>query len=241
MDDRGNNVTPEARGNTVTTIRLVVAEDNLLVREGLLSLLSTADELEVLATCESLDELLLAVDEHGPDVVMTDIRMPPDHSDEGIRAALEVRRRHPEMGVLVLSQFVDPAYALALLEDGVSRRGYLLKDHVDDGDRLIDAIRSVAAGGSFIDDDVVDALVRGRSRTADNPLATLSDREMEVLAEIATGATNATIAEKLVLSANSIEKHSNSIFAKLGLAQNDNINRRVAAVLMFLSGQEISG
>ncbi len=222
-------------------IRLVVAEDNLLVREGLLSLLGTTEEIEVLATCASLDELLAAVAAHQPDVVMTDIRMPPDHSDEGIRAATEFRRSHAGMGVLVLSQFVDPAYALALLEDGVSRRGYLLKDHVDDGDRLIEAIRAVAGGGSFIDDDVVDALVRGRSRVADNPLAMLSERELEVLAEIATGATNATIAEKLFLSANSIEKHSNSIFAKLGLAQNDNVNRRVAAVLMFLSGQEISG
>lgn len=222
-------------------IRLVVAEDNLLVREGLLSLLSTTEEIEVLATCASLDELLAAVAAHQPDVVMTDIRMPPDHSDEGIRAATEFRGSNPDMGVLVLSQFVDPAYALALLEDGVSRRGYLLKDHVDDGDRLIEAIRAVAGGGSFIDDEVVDALVRGRSRVEDNPLAMLSERELEVLAEIATGATNATIAEKLFLSANSIEKHSNSIFAKLGLAQNDNVNRRVAAVLMFLSGQEISG
>jgi DNA-binding NarL/FixJ family response regulator len=218
-----------------------VAEDNLLVREGLLSLLSTAEEIEVLATCESLDDLLVAVEFHQPDVVMTDIRMPPDHSDEGIQAALTIRRQNDKIGVLVLSQFVDPAYAMALLEDGVSRRGYLLKDHVDDGDRLIEAIRAVAGGGSFIDDDVVDALVRGRSRTADNPLAQLSDREMEVLAEIATGATNATIAEKLFLSANSIEKHSNSIFTKLGLNADDSVNRRVAAVLMFLSGQEISG
>ncbi|MEM7322641.1 MAG: response regulator transcription factor [Actinomycetota bacterium] len=225
----------------MSTIRLVVAEDNLLVREGLLSLLSTEDDLEILATCATLDELLTAVAEHQPDLVLTDIRMPPDHSDEGIRAALEIRASNPDTAVLVLSQFVDPAYALALLEDGVSRRGYLLKDHVDDGDRLIDAIRAVAAGGSFIDDDVVDALVRGRSRVADNPLGALSEREREVLSEIATGATNAAIAERLVLSANSIEKHSNAIFNKLGLAQDSSVNRRVAAVLMFLSGQEVNG
>lgn len=225
----------------MNTIRLVVAEDNLLVREGLLSLLSTAPEIEVLATCASLDELRVALDGHDPDVVLTDIRMPPDHSDEGIQAATELRSTRPEIGVVVLSQFVDPAYAMALLEHGVTRRGYLLKDHVDDGDRLIEAIRAVATGGSFIDDDVVDALVRGRSRVADSPLATLSDREREVLAEIATGATNAMIAERLFVSPNAIEKHSNSIFAKLGLAQDDSVNRRVAAVLMFLSGQEISG
>ena len=166
------------------TLRLVVAEDNLLVREGLLSLLSTAGDIDVVGVCSSLPELLDAVDDHLPDVVTTDIRMPPDHSDEGIRAAAEIRERHPGMGVLVLSQFVDPAYALGLLEQGVSRRGYLLKDHLDDGDRLIEAILAVAAGGSFIDDEVVDALVRGRSRVADNPLEALSQREMEVLADL---------------------------------------------------------
>ncbi|MGI9606323.1 MAG: response regulator transcription factor [Acidimicrobiales bacterium] len=224
----------------MSTIRVILAEDNLLVRQGLVSLLATSDEVEVVETCSSLDELDAAVASHECDVVLTDIRMPPSHSDEGIRAAAGLRQSHPDIGVLVLSQFVDPSYALGLLANGVSRRGYLLKDHVDDGDRLIEAIHAVASGGSFIDDEVVDALVRGRSRVDDNPLSMLTEREREVLAEIATGATNTEIADRLFVSSAAIEKHSNAIFSKLRLTQNDTINRRVAAVLMFLSGQPIS-
>ena len=221
-------------------VRLVVVEDSLLVREGLLSLLATAPDVEVVAACASLDEALTAVHDHQPDVVVTDIRMPPEHGDEGIQLAAQIRESWPDVGVLVLSQFIEPAYAIALLGKGVHGRGYLLKDHLDNSERLTTAISAVASGGSFIDDDVVDALVRARTQVADSPLVTLSDREREVLGELATGATNAVIAERLFVSANAIEKHSNSIFSKLGLTESDKINRRVAAVLMFLSGEEIT-
>jgi len=218
-------------------VRLVLAEDNLLVREGVTSLLSTLDGVEVLAVCGDADRLLSAVDDHGPDVVVTDIRMPPTHTDEGIRAARTLRRTAPDVGVVVLSQFVDPAYALDLLADGTSGRGYLLKDHVDDVGRLETAIRTVAAGGSYIDDDVVEALVRGRARAVDSPLSVLSARETEVLAQLATGASNAAIARTLEVSEHAIEKHTSAIFAKLGLAEDADLNRRVAAVVLFLAGR----
>ena len=215
----------------------MVAEDNLLVREGVLRLVAAIEGVRVVASVSSYDELLAAVDNFVPDVVITDIRMPPDHRDEGIRAANRFRASHPDLGVLVLSQFLDSAYVLALLEEGTKGRGYLLKDHVDEVDRFAGAIRTVAAGGSFIDDDVVDVLVRSRTRSVDSPLATLSARELEVLTEMASGATNSAIAESLFVSAHSVEKHASAIFAKLGLAEDVEINRRVKAVVMFLAGR----
>lgn len=221
--------------------RIVVAEDNLLVREGLVSLIATQSDMEVVSTCGSLPELREAVLQHEPDVVLTDIRMPPDHEDEGIRAAAELRKTRPDLGVVVLSQFVDPAYALSLLNDGTRGRGYMLKDRVDEVGRLAGAIRTVRAGGSFIDDEVVDALVRARTRRADSPLLALSQRELQVLAEMATGATNSVIAERLTVSAHAVEKHSNTIFAKLGLTEDPEVNRRVKAVLVFLAGGEEVG
>ena len=220
----------------VVGTRLLLAEDNLLVREGLVGLLGTIDDVELVGACASLPELLEAVERVGPDVVVTDIRMPPDHGDEGIRAARSLRASHPEVGVVVLSQFVDPSFALDLLGDGTRGRGYLLKDHVDEIDRLADAIRAVASGGSFLDDDVVDALVRSRTRMVDSPLALLTPRELEVLSEMATGATNAVIAGRLGIGAHAVEKHSGSIFSKLGLAEDVEVNRRVSAVLVFLGG-----
>ena len=222
-------------------LRLVVAEDNLLVREGLVSLLSTAGDLLTTTACTSLDELYEAVDRDAPDVVVTDIRMPPNHRDEGIQAARRFRTTHPRLGVVVLSQFVEPSYALALLEDGTRGRGYVLKDRVDEVDRLAQAIRIVAAGGSFIDDDVVDALVRARTRMVDSPLITLTARELDVLTEMATGATNMAIAESLGVTAHSVEKHCTAIFVKLGLGEAADVNRRVMAVLMFLAGNEPVG
>lgn len=216
--------------------RIVVAEDNLLVREGLVSLIATQDDIEVVGTCGSLPELLESVERHQPDIVVTDIRMPPDHSDEGIRAARMLRDTAPDVGVVVLSQFVEPSYALELFDDGTRGRGYLLKDRVDEVDRLSEAIRSVGGGGSFIDDEVVDALVRGRTRMVDSPLHTLSERELDVLAEMATGATNSVIAERLHVGEHAVEKHSNAIFSKLGLSEDREINRRVKAVLVFLAG-----
>lgn len=219
-----------------TGTRIVLAEDNLLVREGLVSLISTVPDLEVVGTCASLSELLEAVDRHEPDVVLTDIRMPPDHLDEGIRAAAQLHRSHPDLGVVVLSQFVEPSYALALFEHGTRGRGYILKDRVDEVERLAGAIETVRVGGSFIDDEVVDALVRSRTRMVDSPIRSLTDRELEVLTEMATGATNSVIASRLAVSAHAVEKHSNSIFAKLGLTADAEVNRRVKAVLVFLSG-----
>jgi DNA-binding NarL/FixJ family response regulator len=223
------------------SLRLVIAEDNLLVREGLVSLLGTAEDLLTTAVCGTLGELYEAVERDRPDVVLTDIRMPPDHRDEGIQAAQRLRTTHPRIGVVVLSQFVDPAYALALLGEGTRGRGYVLKDRVDEVDRLAQAIRIVGRGGSFIDDDVVDALVRARTRMVDSPLGTLTTRELDVLAEMATGATNSAIAESLGVSPHSVEKHTTAIFGKLGLDGAGDVNRRVMAVLMFLAGHRTAG
>jgi len=225
----------------MAALRLVIAEDNLLVREGIVSLLATASDIETVAVCSTLGELLDAVDREQPDVIGTDIRMPPGDSDEVIRAARQLRTSHPAIGVVVLSQFVDPAFALALFDHGTRGRAYLLKDRVDELDRLARAIRMVAGGGSFIDDDVVDALVRSRTRMVDSPLVSLTARELAVLAEMATGATNTVIAESLGLSPHSVEKHSTAIFAKLGLGEAVDVNRRVAAVLMFLAGHRENG
>ena len=225
----------------MAALRLVIAEDNLLVREGIASLLAAAVDIELVAACSTLDELYLAVDREQPDVVVTDIRMPPTNRDEGIQAARRFRSSHPALGVVVLSQFVDPAFALALFDSGTRGRAYLLKDRVDELDRLAQAIRMVAGGGSFIDDDVVEALVRSRTRMVDSPLLTLTARELEVLAEMATGATNTVIAESLGMGAHSVEKHSTAIFAKLGLGEATDVNRRVAAVLLFLAGHRENG
>lgn len=217
-------------------LRLVLAEDNLLVRQGLVSLLSAVEGIELVAACGSLPDLLAAVDEHRPDVVLTDIRMPPTHSDEGVRAARILRDQHPNVGVVVISQFADPAYALAVLREGSRGRAYLLKDHVDDLAQLTQAIKTTAAGGSFIDGEVVETMIRSRSRLVDSPMANLTAREREVLAEIATGGSNAAVAESLGVSRHAVEKHANSIFAKLGLVEDPEVNRRVKAVLLFLTG-----
>jgi DNA-binding NarL/FixJ family response regulator len=219
-------------------IRVVLAEDNLLVREGLVSLLHGSEEVEVCAACSSLPELMQAVDAFDPHVVLTDIRMPPGHSDEGIQIARRLRETHPDLGVVVVSQFGDPAYALAVFDSGSRGRGYLLKDRVDDLNRLLAAIRAVATGGSFIDEEVVDALIRSRSRLVDSPLPSLTEREREVLAEVATGRSNAAVAMELGVSENAIGKHISSIFAKLGLTEDEEINRRVKAVLVYLAGRD---
>ncbi|MHB1139623.1 MAG: response regulator transcription factor, partial [Microthrixaceae bacterium] len=217
------------------TVRVVVAEDSLLVREGICRLLELSDGVEVAASVRDLPELLAAVDEHRPDVLLTDIRMPPTGTDEGIRAALQLRRDHPGIGVVVLSQFVEPTYALQLLEDGSEGRAYLLKERVGDPDQLVAAIRQVAEGGSMIDPKVVESLVASRSRRPASPLERLSPREREVLAEIAQGHNNAAVAAQLVLSPRAVEKHINSLFSKLGLSEEPDVHRRVKAVLLFLA------
>jgi DNA-binding NarL/FixJ family response regulator len=219
----------------VSTLRVILAEDNILVREGIRRAIEADPELELLAICGDLDSLLEAVEKQPPDVVLTDIRMPPTQSDEGIRAARQLRDTHPEVGVVVLSQFDEPAYAVALLSDGSRGRGYLLKDRVADLDQLSAAIRDVAAGGSVIDPLVVDNLVRARQRSRESPLSALTAREQEVLSEIAKGKSNAAIAAALFLSERAVEKHINSIFSKLGLTQEHDTHRRVKAVLMWLA------
>jgi DNA-binding NarL/FixJ family response regulator len=219
-------------------IRIVLAEDDYLVREGVRRLLETQPDLEVVAACDDLPSLLQAVERERPDVVVTDIRMPPRHADEGIQAARQLRSAHPAIGLVVLSQFADPHYALALLEDGSERRAYLLKERVDDLEQLTGAIREVARGGSAIDPQVVETLVAAGSRRERSPLEELTPREREVLAEVAQGRTNAAIAAELVIAEQSVEKHIHSIFLKLGLTWQPEVNRRVMAVLMFLSERE---
>jgi DNA-binding NarL/FixJ family response regulator len=218
-------------------IRIVVAEDSYLVREGVRRLLESVPEFEVASVCEDLDSLLAAVEEHRPDVVLTDIRMPPDNRDEGIRAARMLRESRPELGVVVLSQYAEPAYALALLESGADRRAYLLKERVDELDQLVAAIKSVAEGGSAIDPKVVETLVTARSADP-SPLDELTPREREVLAEMARGRNNAAIAESLFLAERSVEKVIHSIFLKLGLAWETAVHKRVKAVLLYLAERE---
>jgi len=217
------------------TIRVVLAEDNYLVREGVRRLLETSPDLEVVAACEDLDSLYAAVESESPDVVLTDIRMPPSGVDEGIQAAARLRETHPEIGVVVLSQYSEPRYALGLLEKGSAGRAYLLKERVHDLEELVAAIKEVAAGGSVIDPKVVDALVEARSREEKSLLATLTPREREILGEMAQGKNNAGIAASLVITERSVEKYINSIFSKLGLTWEHDVHRRVKAVLLYLS------
>ena len=218
--------------------RVVLAEDNYIAREGIGQLLGELGNVELVAVCSDLDSLLAAVESERPDVVVTDIRMPPTGTDEGIRAAATLRETHPRIGVVILSQHDDPAYALALLESGSEGRAYLLKERVHDREQLASAVDEVARGGSVIDAKIVESLVRARSRSESSPLAELTARERDVLAEIATGKSNAAIAESLVLTKRAVEKHINAIFMKLGLAQADDVSKRVKATLIFLAEGE---
>jgi DNA-binding NarL/FixJ family response regulator len=215
-------------------MRIVFAEDNYLVREGTAALLETVDGLELVASVGDAGLLLAAVADYAPDVVLTDIRMPPTHTDEGIRAARQIRAEHPEIGVVVLSQFVEEAYAYDLLKDGAEKLGYILKERIADLDELVRALEAVDEGGSFLDPKVVEALVARKRALADSPLAGLTDREREVLSEMATGKNNAAIATDLFLSERAVEKHINSLFSKLGLSREPLVHRRVMAVLAFL-------
>ena len=216
-------------------LRVVIADDSVIVRSGVRSLLALDGEVSVTAECGTLDELLAAVDADPPDVVLTDIRMPPGGDDEGIRAADRLRDSHPDVGVVVLSQYVEAAYALALVARGTRRRAYLLKERVGHAGQLLDVLRTVADGGSYIDPLVVDALVAAQASRVTSPLTSLTTREREVLAEIAGGRSNAAIAARLYVSERGVERHVNSIFAKLGLAADGDVNRRVAAVLLWLA------
>jgi DNA-binding NarL/FixJ family response regulator len=219
---------------------VALGEDSLLVREGLRQLLAGAPEVEVVASCVDLDSLREAIATECPDVVITDIRMPPTGTDEGIRLAAELREGHPEIGVVVLSQFADARYALRLLESGSDRRAYLLKDRLHDRAGLVSALHSVAAGGSVIDPKIVEELVAAKTRARQSPLDELTPREREVLTAVAEGKSNAAIAESLVLTKGAVEKHINAIFLKLGLAAHDEVSKRVKATLMFLGESDES-
>lgn len=217
----------------IVAVRVVLAEDNYLVREGVRQLIEMQPELELLAVCADRDSLLRAVDEHHPDVVLTDIRMPPGNTDEGLQVAARLRSTSPGTGVVVLSQFVEPEYALALLQKGAAGRAYLLKERVADVAQLVNAVQEVARGGSVIDPLVVEALVAARAGES-SPLHTLTPREREVLAEMAQGKNNGAIARALFLTERAVEKHINSIFSKLGLTEEVDVHRRVMATLMYL-------
>ncbi len=217
---------------------MVIAEDSLIVREGIQELLSSSPTTEVVATCDDADALLEAVRTHEPDVVLTDIRMPPTRTDEGIQLAARLRESHPDVGVVVLSQFSEPTYVLGLLESGSDGRGYLLKERVHNRSELVSAIDTVAQGGSVIDAKVVEVLVEAKARAERSPLNQLTPRELEVLAEIAEGKSNTAIAESLVLTKRAVEKHINSIFMKLNLAADDDVSKRVKATLLFLAASD---
>jgi DNA-binding NarL/FixJ family response regulator len=216
-------------------IRVVVAEDSLIVREGLVQLLAASPSVNVVAAYGDVDAVLAAVERDRPDVVLTDIRMPPSNTDEGIRLAAQLRERRPGTGVVVLSQYAEPPYVLALLEHGSDRRGYLLKERIHDRGQLVSAIDAVAQGGSVVDPKIVEVLVDGKARAARSPLAGLTPRERDVLAEMAAGKSNKAIAESLVLTKRAVEKHINSIFMKLRLAGSEDVSKRVKATLMFLA------
>lgn len=215
-------------------VRIAVGDDDYLVRQGIERILATHLDLEVVASCGDYDTLRQAIVAHRPDVVLTDIRMPPGMSDEGIRLASYLASTAPAAAVVVLSQYDEPEYVLALLEAGSQRRAYLLKETISDADQLAGAIRTVAGGGSVIDPKVVERLVAARAR-GDSPLGWLTTRESEVLAAMARGMSNAAIAVELHIGTRAVEKHINSIFAKLGLVEDDRTHRRVQAVLTFLS------
>jgi DNA-binding NarL/FixJ family response regulator len=220
-----------ARGTTV-----VIAQHDLLMREGILSVLSASEAMEVLAVCHDRETLLAAIAQRPPAVVVTDIRMPPTFRDEGIEVARRLRQERPEVGVVVLSAHAEPAYALTLLEDGLRGRAYLLRDQISRPAHLIGAIEEVARGASVIDPSVVEALVEERVRGHRSLLAGLTPRELQILGEIAEGKSNAAIAAVLVLTKRAVEKHVNTIFAKLALhAQDETVDRRVRAALLFLA------
>ena len=216
-------------------IRVVLADDSYLLRQAVTHVLDDAERIELVATCADRDSLLRAVDAERPDVVVTDIRMPPTGTDEGLQVAAALRRTHPQVGVVVLSQFAEPRYGLALLHEGSDRRAYLLKERVRGGGQLVAAIQAVAGGGSVIDAKVVDGLIAERRRVERSPLVELTPREVEILAYVARGHSNQAIADELVLTKRGVEKHIHAIFLKLNLTEAADVSRRVKAALIYLA------
>lgn len=219
------------------TIRLVLGEDSYLASEGIARMIERADEIELVATRNDLDSLVAAIDEEEPDVVLTDIRMPPTNTDEGIRLANELRSSKPDVGVVILSQHSDPVYAMALFQTGSARRAYLLKERVRDATELVRAVRSVVDGGSYVDPLVVEKLLQATRTREESHLDALTPRELEILALIAEGRSNAAIADHLVLTKRAVERHINGIFMKLDLGNPEEVSRRVMATLIYLAGE----
>jgi DNA-binding NarL/FixJ family response regulator len=218
-------------------IKIVVAEDNYLVREALTQLLQSDPALELVAVAEDTRSLTSAIEKERPDVVLTDVFMPPFSGADGIHVAAQLRESHPEMGVVILSQYAEPGYAVELLESGSGGRAYLLKERVGNRAELVAAIQTVASGGSVIDPKIVEALIAERSRASDSLVASLTAREREVLAEVATGKSNSAIADSLFLTKRAVEKHINAIFMKLNLRDSDDVSRRVKATLIYLTDE----
>ncbi len=224
-------------GPQLERIRVALADDSYLVREAVSQILARNPRIDLVAVCVDRDSLLAAVESEHPQVVITDIRMPPSGSDEGIQIASQLRHTHPDVGVVVLSQYAEPSYGLALLQAGSDGRAYMLKERVSDQSQLIAAIDAVAHGGSFIDAKVVETLIETRGQTADSPLSELTPRELEILAAIAQGKSNGAISEELFLSKRAVEKHINSILLKLDLPEAQDVSRRVMATLIYLSAR----
>lgn len=218
-------------------LRVVLGEDSYLAREGISRALEAAEGIELVASGGTLDEVLQAVDRLEPDVVLSDVRMPPNHTDEGIRLAIELRRSHPAIGVVILSQHADALYALALFDDGSDGRGYLLKDRVRDREELARALLEVARGGTVVDAKIVNELLAVRRQRETSGLETLTGREQEILALVAEGRSNGDIAETLVVTKRAVEGHINSIFSKLELGDPERVDRRVKAAILYLTEQ----
>ncbi len=232
----GSSAEPSEEGAEPSNrIRVVIGEDAFLMRQALERIVAGFDHIDAVAICADRDSLTAAIEREHPDAVVTDIRMPPTGTDEGIQVARELHLSDPEIGVVILSQFVDPSYVLAFLASGSARRAYLLKERVSEPEQLVEAIEAVVAGGSVIDPKVVEVLVQARSAGARSPLAPLTRREHDVLAELAQGKSNAAIAKSLVLTKRAVEKHINAIFTKLELESPEDVSRRVKAALMFLA------
>jgi DNA-binding NarL/FixJ family response regulator len=219
-------------------IRVVLGEDSFIAREGIVRALEAIEQVDLVATCGELDELRAAIAETQPDLVLTDIRMPPTNTDEGIRLANELRMSHPEIGVVVLSQHAEPLYATALFEEGSDRRAYLLKERLKDRDELSRALQEVAAGGSVVDSRIVEELLALQRHREDTVLDQLTPREFEILGMIAEGKSNNAIASGLVITKRAVERHINAIFWKLNLGESDDVSRRVKAVLLYLAARQ---
>ena len=222
-------------GTATPPLHVALADDSFLVREALCHLLAAAPDIELVAACSGADELLAAVERELPDVVVSDVRMPPLHGREGIRVATQLRETHPEIGVVLLSQYDDPTYAVELFESGSEGRAYLLKDRIGDRSELLDAIHAVAEGRSVVDAKIIDGLIAERVRSEQSSVDELTTREREVLAGVARGKSNSAIATSLSLTKRAVEKHINAIFMKLGLHESGDVSRRVKAALIYLA------